>query len=86
MDGRIHILSRITLVSVFAIMQLRLEPSNVFLSAILTSLGNPLFLCVVGSRMLFNLKEVGEHGQNEETSYNATSRTVTGWNLPSPDR
>ena len=71
-------LSRVIFVSVFAILQFRLSISNPFLAIVLERLGSPAFLCVLGSRMLFNLKEAGERGQNEGTSYNATSRTVSG--------
>ena len=68
----------------FAILTFRLRFSNDFLSSILVQLGNPAFLCVLGSRMLFNLKEAGERGQNEGTSYNATSRTVSGMEFAEP--
>ncbi|EJC99668.1 uncharacterized protein FOMMEDRAFT_160095 [Fomitiporia mediterranea MF3/22] len=33
------------------------------------ALGSPIFLCILGSRLLFNLKEAGERGLNEGTSY-----------------
>ena len=59
------------------ILSFKLEIPNLFLSGVLTALGNPSFLCILGSRMLFNLKEAGERGQNEGTSYNATLRIVS---------
>ena len=65
----------------FSILEFRVQIANAFLSDILASLGNPAFLCVLGSRMLFNLKEAGERGQNEGTSYNATSKTAQESNI-----
>ena len=38
--------------------------SNGLLSALLDTLGSPAFLCILGSRMLFNLKEAGEKGSD----------------------
>lgn len=46
---------------------------NFFLANILEALGDPTLLCVLGSRMLINLKEAGERGVNEGTSYKMTS-------------
>ncbi|KAH8104857.1 hypothetical protein DFH11DRAFT_1519322, partial [Phellopilus nigrolimitatus] len=40
---------------------------NFVLAGILTTLGNPCFLCVLGSHLLVHLKEVGERGGG--TSY-----------------
>ena len=40
-----------------------------FLTDVLAVAGSPTFLCVLGSRMLFNLKEAAEKGSGEETSY-----------------
>ena len=77
-------LSRVIFASVFAILNFKLEFSNAFVANILSALGNASFLCVLGSRMLFNLKEAGERGQNEGTSYNATSRTVSGMEFAEP--
>ena len=59
----------------FAVLSVKME--NVFLADVFDGLGNRTFLCILGSRMLFNLKEAGERGQNEGTSYNASSRTVS---------
>ena len=36
---------------------------------VLQQLGNPFYLSILGSRMLFNLKEAGEMGVNEGTNY-----------------
>ena len=56
---------------------MKVDAYNEFLSDVFSGLGNRAFLCILGSRMLFNLKEAGERGQNEGTSYNASSRTVS---------
>ena len=56
------------------------KKSNIFAVSILEAVGNPAFLCVLGSRMLFNLIEAAEREQNEGTSYDASassSRTLT---------
>ncbi|OCB87158.1 hypothetical protein A7U60_g5672 [Sanghuangporus baumii] len=63
--------------SVFAIAEYRLRTTNLLLTNVLNSLGNPSFLCVLGSRMLVNLKEAAERGQNEGTSYRAPSTTLS---------
>lgn len=54
-------------------MQLKLEVSNQILAVFLEALGNPSFLCILGSHMLFNLKDAGERGVNEGTSYRRSS-------------
>ena len=41
---------------------------NSSLARLLFALGNPSLLSLVGSRMLFNMKEAGEHGVNEGTN------------------
>ena len=38
---------------------------------VLTTLGSPTFLCILGSRMFFNLKEAGEHGINVGTNWSS---------------
>ncbi|KAL5501292.1 hypothetical protein ACEPAH_8552 [Sanghuangporus vaninii] len=63
--------------SIFNIMQFKLRVSDNFLSNLLTFLGNPALLCVLGSRMLFNLKETAERGENQGTSLRVPSRTVS---------
>lgn len=54
-------------------MQYKLYVSNDFLAILLELLGSPSFLCILGSNMLFNLKEAGERGLNEGTSYRVKS-------------
>lgn len=59
---------------------------NVFVSAILVtfldSIGNPALLSILGSRMLFNMKEAAEYGVNEGTNYMAS--TVSAIEFDSP--
>lgn len=55
-------------------MEFKLRVSNGLLSALLDTLGSPAFLCILGSRMLFNLKEAAEKGSNDGT----TLKTTTG--------
>ncbi|KAL5524861.1 hypothetical protein ACEPAF_10007 [Sanghuangporus sanghuang] len=62
---------------IFAILNFRVAVSNAFLSDMLMILRNPAFLTILGSRMLFNLKEAGERGQNKGTSYRLPSRTIS---------
>ncbi|KAH8109708.1 hypothetical protein DFH11DRAFT_900530 [Phellopilus nigrolimitatus] len=55
--------------SVMEIMAIQLAIPNVFLADLLNVLGRPSFLCVLGSHLLVHLKEAGERGANEGTSY-----------------
>ena len=64
------------------ILQFKLQLSNVILANVLEALGNPSFLCVLGSRMLFNMKEAAEYGVNEGTNYMAS--TVSAIEFDSP--
>ncbi|EJC99070.1 uncharacterized protein FOMMEDRAFT_170811 [Fomitiporia mediterranea MF3/22] len=61
---------------VFDMMQYKLAVENIFVANLLASLGNPIFLCILGSRMLFNLKEAGELGVNAGTSYRLKTISV----------
>lgn len=58
-------------------MTFEIEVSNNFLSTLLQWLGSPSILCVLGSNMLFNLKEAGEQGLNQGTSYRVKSESVS---------
>ena len=63
----------IILVSVFAIADdLTLESSALF-TYILDALANPSLLSILGSRLLFNMKEAGNKGLNEGTSCGSKS-------------
>ncbi|OCB87157.1 hypothetical protein A7U60_g5671 [Sanghuangporus baumii] len=67
----------VIIITVFAILGFKLQLSTVFLGTLLNTLGNPSFLCILGSRILINLKDAGEQGCNEGTSYKVPTRTVT---------
>ena len=47
------------------IVNYEIDLENVFLTNLLTVAGSPTFLCIFGSRMLFNLKEAAEKGTIE---------------------
>ena len=63
-------------VTVFNILDFPFSSNFVF-GVVLQGLGSPTLLCILGSRMMFNLKEAAEIGVNEGTSYRF-STTVTG--------
>ena len=46
---------------------------NIYLWAIIGAIGSPTFLCVLGCRLLIHLKEAGDIGVNEGTSYRLKS-------------
>ena len=47
----------------------RFDINNPVLWDIIDTLGSPTFLCILGSRMFFNLKEAAEHGVNVGTNW-----------------
>ncbi|PAV19288.1 hypothetical protein PNOK_0422100 [Pyrrhoderma noxium] len=53
----------------FQIMQNMLYLPNPAIATIINLVGSPTFVCVLGCRMLVHLKEAGEIGVNEGTSY-----------------
>ncbi|OCB83890.1 hypothetical protein A7U60_g9096 [Sanghuangporus baumii] len=59
------------------ILQFKIQVASLFWTGVLGSLGNPSFLCILGTRMLFNLKEAGELGVNEGTSSRVPSGTIS---------
>ncbi|KAL5512653.1 hypothetical protein ACEPAG_2919 [Sanghuangporus baumii] len=71
---------------IFNIIEFWVVFSNELLAGILAALGNPAFLTILGNRMLFNLKEAGERGQNEGTSYRVPSRTISDIDFAEPAR
>ena len=75
--GLVLTLLRVVSYCVLNIVGFRLVPSNAFVSNILITLGSPALLTILGSRMLFNLKEAAELGLNEGTNARITSRTVS---------
>lgn len=52
---------------------------------VLASIGNPALLAILGSRMLFNLKEAAELGVNEGTNVRVTSRTISSMGFAEPE-
>ena len=49
-------------------------------------LDNPLLLSPLGCRMLLNMREAGEHGVNEGTTYGLTTISTMGFSQPSNPR
>ena len=60
-------------VSVLQIIEDNTGEDLALLSAILTVIGNPAFLSILGARLLFNMKEAGEKGLNQGTSCGSKS-------------
>ncbi|OCB91809.1 hypothetical protein A7U60_g922 [Sanghuangporus baumii] len=58
---------------VLNILQFKIHVTNNILAGILSTLGCPSLLCVVGSHMLFNLKEAGNRDLIENSTYSAES-------------
>ena len=56
---------------------LKVSVENDFLSNVLVSIGNPSFLCIIGSRLLINLKEAVESSLDEGTNYRSSLRSVS---------
>ena len=66
----------VILVSVMAIVVDLPIGSNARFAYVLSVLGNPSLLSLFGARLLFNMKEAGEHGVNEGTNWG--SHTASG--------
>ena len=56
--------------------------SNLVVYAFLQVIGSPTILCVIGSRMFFNLKEAAEHGVNVGTNWASYSHTTIRFDEP----
>ena len=69
----------------FNVVEFKTSFSNNFVNSIIYALGNPSFLCVLGSRMIYNLKEAAELGQNEGTNYKSSSQPTSGIMFASSD-
>ena len=67
------LLHRVILVSVFRIIAGTTIDENLVLIIILSMVGSPAFLSVLGTRLLFNMKEAGVKGLNQGTSCNTRS-------------
>ncbi|KAH8109349.1 hypothetical protein DFH11DRAFT_944844 [Phellopilus nigrolimitatus] len=65
-----------TLVITCSVMRIVAEQfyiTNILLSYLMSALGNPSLLCVLGSHLLVHLKEAGERRANGGTSYRMTT-------------
>lgn len=49
-------------------------------SIFFATLGNPLLLSPIGSRILINMKEAGEHGVNAGTAYGMSTISAMDFN------
>ena len=61
---------------VFLIISAFYYNSNVIVVEVIGTLGSPTLLCILGSRMFFNLKEAGEHGVNVGTNWSSYSHSA----------
>ena len=59
------------------IIDFKLGLSSAFVANVLGSLGNPALLTILGSRMLFHLKEALELGVNGGTNVRISSGTIS---------
>ena len=66
------------------IIEFKLTFSSVFAANVLDTLGNPALLTILGSRMMFNLKEAAEIGMNEGTNVRVASRTMSAIDFAEP--
>ena len=67
------LLHRVILVSVFRIIAGTTIDESFVLIIILSMVGSPAFLSVLGTRLLFNMKEAGVKGLNQGTSCDTRS-------------
>ncbi|PAV17982.1 hypothetical protein PNOK_0646800 [Pyrrhoderma noxium] len=63
-----------TFCSVLSIIENNIPISNKFISAVFLVIGNPSILCVLGSRMLFNLKESRSFSNESQSDYESYQR------------
>ena len=66
------------------IIDFKLGVANAFVANVLGALGNPELLTILGSRMLFNLKEAAELGVHEGTNVRISTRTMSDINFAEP--
>ena len=66
---------RVICIVVFAIAEVKTATSQA-LAAVINYLGSVTLLCVLGSRMFFNLKEAAEHGVNVGTNWASYSHSA----------
>ncbi|OCB83956.1 hypothetical protein A7U60_g9165 [Sanghuangporus baumii] len=62
------------------IVELSFRSDSPFVTSLLSALGSPSFLCILGSQLLINLKEVSERRADGGTNY--TPRNVSDIELP----
>lgn len=74
---RLRRVDSVILCCIFNILVSRLTTGNVITSTVISVFGNTAFLSMLGSRLLFNLKDAGKHGVNEGTSYRP-ERSLSG--------
>ena len=72
----IFVFSRAICVAAFSIAENEIITSSLVLSNIFQALGDPILLCVLGSRMFFNLKEAAEHGVNVGTNWSSYAHST----------
>ena len=75
-------LPRAICVAVFAIAENETAEDSSILSAVLDALGSTTLLCILGSRMFFNLKEAAEHGVNVGTNWSSYSHSAIRFDEP----
>ena len=73
--------TRAICVSVFAIVGNEINVSFE-VATIMETFGNPTLLCILGSRMFFNLKEAAEHGVNIGTNWSSYPDSVMQFDEP----
>ena len=70
-----HLSYRALACSLFSILQF-VKIDNEVLSNVFEGLGSPTLLCILGSHMMFNLKEAGERGLNVGTNLKSIALTT----------
>ena len=51
--------------------------SSLEVSTVISAIGSPTLLCILGSRLCFNLKEAAEHGVNVGTNWSSHFQGTT---------
>ncbi|EJC98942.1 uncharacterized protein FOMMEDRAFT_161150 [Fomitiporia mediterranea MF3/22] len=64
----------VIIISVFNVVKLKIATSNFITSVVISCLGNPSFLCIIGSHILFNLREACDQRYDEDGSCLVKSR------------
>ena len=67
---------RAIVVAVLALSGDLLDAKNTVVVNVIGTLGNPTLLCILGSRMFFNLKEAAEYGVNVGTNWSSYSHSA----------